>query len=263
MTRHAQENSENVSEITDIPIDIVLVSGRRPELLRRTLISFVHEAFQHFRIANVIANIDPFAGDNADHLECKRIILDVFPQASIFEPDVASLGRAVIRIWSNSSAPYLLHLEDDWEALKPITPARAFPLFQGNVRAVSFRNEFEIGVTKQYRTRVDEYKILGHTIVRRVRPFFCTSPGLWSGSFARECAALMKPHLDPEKQFILKHNRALRKHVSSFSTRVLAAPDGSALIRDIGREWREDRGIVKGLKRGRSYWTRVQRERIG
>ena len=161
-------------------IDISLVAGRRPGLLKQTLESFDNAVFRNFHIAHVYANIDPFAGSESDHLICRELILRRFPQAVVSEPDSPNFAQAVKTLWSQVQANYVLHLEDDWLALKPVTPEQVFPLFdEDRVMAVSLAT---VGLgakgrgKPRYRLRVAGVKFLGITLYKRIVPFFCTSP---------------------------------------------------------------------------------------
>ena len=241
-------------------IDISLVSGRRPGLLKQTLESFDSAVFRNFDISRVYANIDPFAGSESDHLICRELILQTFPQAVLSEPERPNLGQAVKTLWSQVQADYVLHLEDDWLALQPVTPEQVFPLFdEHRVRAVSFAI---VGVEAKgrekprYLLREARVKVLGIKLHRRIVPFFSTSPSFYDGQFARQCAKLMDPHLDPEKQFLPGRNPKLSDFCSPYLMRVLYGQEQCGIMKDIGRSWRSERGIKKLLIHGQSVWHR-------
>ncbi len=240
-------------------LDITLVSGRRPELLERTLASFDSAFFRNFNIAKVFANIDPFGGSEADHRTCAQLIRRVFPRATISEPINADFGLAVKTLWSQVQARYLLHMEDDWLALQEVTPEQVFPLLsEDNVTAVSFSTveQDKKGRGKpRYQLRSKRIRVLGIPLYRRTFPFFCTSPSIWDGPFAKHCAQLMDPDLDPEKQFWSGQNSQLRNFSAPYRTRILYGPDDSAIMKDIGRSWRRERGIRKHVIRGKSVWS--------
>ena len=104
--------------------DLVLVCGRRPVLLERTLASFCRTVFPAFRFANVLVNIDPFCGTVADGHACADLIRAAFPDAQIFMPDRPGFGAAVIRLWISGVRRYGAG-EDVFRTL--VTP-RSMPL---------------------------------------------------------------------------------------------------------------------------------------
>ncbi|MBL4885262.1 MAG: hypothetical protein JKY95_12095 [Planctomycetaceae bacterium] len=117
--------------------DLALVCGRRPELIARTLESFHQNVFPHFSFANVLVNIDPFCGDAADGVEVRDIVESYFPEAIFFEPESASFGAAVKRLWKNSKSDILLHLEDDWVAIEEINSKQIEQYLINNVTSVA------------------------------------------------------------------------------------------------------------------------------
>lgn len=238
-------------------IDIVLISGGRPDLLHQTLISFKRWCFDNFSIDNVVANIDPFCGTAHDGDLCEDLILGFFPNALIIRPDVSSYGQAVKNIWSRIESGYALHLEDDWLLLEPLTPNRVFPLFVHNTKMVLLMS------AQHCRKRTVRYSVIRKRIPftpfkRAVGPCFGTSPSFVDGSFARSYAALIDPSRDPEKQNrgVRGVNETLRAYLQPYKCAFLASnrPDEKSVILDIGIDWREKRGITKEVNEGRSVW---------
>ncbi|MBM9595768.1 hypothetical protein [Roseitranquillus sediminis] len=235
---------------------LTLVCGRRPALLQKTLASFSERVFRHFEISDVYANLDPFAGGPDEHAACLRLIRDTFPQARIFEPETPSFGAAVQRLWSHAPDGTVLHLEDDWIANEDIKPDRVLPLLSGRTRAVvPLSVEHKWNGKTPFKTHVIKTRLFGWTVWRRRAGTFGTSPRFIDGAFARTCAGLMNPDLDPEKQMYLPHNRKLHDFMAPYGNRLLPARDGGPLITDIGREWRDSRGMAKVVSGGRSEWV--------
>ena len=161
----------------------------------------------------------------------------------------------MIRTWSATTAPRVLHLEDDWLALEPIRPDRIEPLFEPDVGAVTF-----LSINKHTRRLPHQ---TSRRVVRKgdriVKDYlvnaFSTSPGVFDGDFLREAARRMKPGLDPEKQFFRRTNPAVWRHMPCRSAACSCAGSrGARLIRDIGREARAAQGLVKVYENGASVW---------
>ena len=234
--------------------DITLIAGHREALLARTLASFSDRVFRHFPLRRIIVNIDPFMGDAAEGDRCEALVRRSFPQALVFRPPVPDFASAVARAWAATTAPRVLHLEDDWIALEDITPDRVEPLFDADVRAVTFMT-----ATKHTRG-------LFHQVARRIVTApdgskndvlvnaFSTSPGVFDGEFLRRSAALMRPRLDPEKQFFRQINPELEAHALPWRCMFLRGVRSREVIEDIGRAARDARGIVKSYEKGASVW---------
>lgn len=235
--------------------DLCIVCGRRPDLLERTLASFGQQVFRHFTFDRVLANIDPFCGTQQDGDEVARLITSRFPQATLFRPAEASFGAAVIRLWQATSADIVLHLEDDWIALEPITPQDVESRLAGRVAAVPLMTaEKHWGGHSLYQTRRKKYRLAGVPVWTRRVSRFSTSPCFLSGPFARACAAMMDARLDPEKQFYTGSNPALERFSEQHDALFLVGKAGPNVIEDIGREWRDERNISKTVVDGVSVW---------
>ena len=203
-------------------IDLLLVSGSRPQLLERTLDSFGKNLLSNFEVSTVYANIDPFEGTAEDTQSCADLIRERFPACHIRAPDTCSFTGAVKWLWSNTSAAAALHLEDDWVIDREVRP----------------EDVFNIGRKYNYD-----------------RPIFTTSPSFLERSFAHECASKMRLDLDPEKQLYGDRNPELGQYTKTFRSRLLGV-GGDFWISDIGREHRQASNLKKTLIDGQSHWIR-------
>lgn len=244
-----------------LKIDVCLVAGRRPDLIRATLDSFNAKLFQNFTVGRFIANIDPIFGSVDDQARCIEVIRSFFPAAHISEPAEPGFCAAVKRNWAATEADVIFHLEDDWLLHRTIAPPDIAEFetvprigqicFNHAQKRWDVRNRgpFEFGRRRK--------KIMGFpTPFRTRRPRFTTSPGFLRGSFARACAALMDEKFDPEKQFFKGVNQPLEAFSDAYLNMVIGdAPD--YMITDIGRAWRLHRGIEKSLVDCQSVWVTV------
>ena len=237
--------------------DITLIAGHREALLARTLESFSRDVFSNFPIRRLIANLDPFMGDSAEGDRCEALIRGYFPDALIFRPEVPDFASAVIRAWSKTTAPRVIHLEDDWIVLEPIAPERIEPLFEPDVGAVTFvcANKRLKGLPHQTRRRV--VKRNGRIVEDFLVNAFSTSPGVFDGKFMREAAWRMEPGLDPEKQFFRQTNTFLEEFAFTKRCMFLAGTRQRNVVEDIGRQARADIGLVKHYENGASVWRQA------
>lgn len=240
-------------------IDVCVVATRRPDLLQRTLHSFDDGLFGNFSIARIIANIDPAFGNAEDQEECVRLIKSYDPDATVTTPEQAGFAAAVARVWSQSTADIVLHLEDDWLLRKPLHPSNIAPLLENrSIAQISFNH----ANTNWDRRRKGPFCFTRKSIVisglkmplKTKIPSFLTGPSFFKGSFVRAAALLMDPKFDPEKQFCRGVNKPLEKYVYPFKNLILGTePD--YYIEDIGRAWRKERNIVKHVVAGQSSWS--------
>jgi hypothetical protein len=104
----------------DILIDITMTATRRPAILLKTLDSFFSGCFNP--IANrcrIIINVDP-AGEDIPSYEMSKIVEIYCQKYSISMPMTASFSKAFKWCWTQTQAPWIFHLEDDWELLKKL-----------------------------------------------------------------------------------------------------------------------------------------------
>ncbi len=237
--------------------DLTLVAGHRQALLSRTLESFARDVFPNFPIRRVIANIDRFMGGDAEGDRCEALIRRHFPDALIFRPETPDFASAVIRVWAATTAPRVLHLEDDWVALEPFGPDRIEPLFEPDVGAVTFmcKNKHTRGLPHQTARRIGKKrgKVVSDVLVNA----FSTSPGVFDGKFLRDAAWRMEPGLDPEKQFYRRTNPFLEEHALPRRCMFLRGTVRRDLVADIGLQARADVGLVKLYENGASVWRRA------
>ena len=238
-------------------IDICVVAGRRPDLLEATLTDFQERCFRHLDVSRCLVNIDPIFGDADDATACLSIVQRLFPQATVFQPETPNFCSAVRRLWSNTSADYIFHLEDDWRTLTDLDQAILAPFADPSIQQVSLHTinqNWDIR-RKGHLYQKRSFKLFGVKLPRlRTKPLFSTSPSVLRGDFARLAAGLLDPALDPEKQFYSNTNMALEARVARYRTYIYS-PRLTPVIEDTGRNWRDERRIRKDFANGQSIWT--------
>ena len=248
-------------------LDVCLVTTRRPDLLAQTLDTFDEGLFKHFRIRRIIANVDPLFGTADEQRECVALIRRYDPDAIITQPSDAGFAAAVARTWAACTTDIILHLEDDWLLKRPVHPTDLEEMVvDRRVGQTSFNHAGKDWSQRRKGrfcyTRGGRYTAFGVRLPFKQRvPLFLTAPSFLAGEFARCAATLMNPNFDPEKQFCRGLNPLLEAYVRPFKNLILGKnPD--FYIEDIGRAWRERRGIVKHLVDGQSSWEEMQSDPI-
>jgi hypothetical protein len=239
-------------------LDLCIVAGRRPDLLRQTLESFSASVFSNFCIRGVIVNIDPIFGARDDETGCVKCVISHFPQAEICIPETPGFAAAVKRLWSATKSDYVFHLEDDWIALTAVDEEILRPFSDPSVMQVSFHTadqNWDIPRKGHLHRRNEYARLLGIKIpLFRTFPKFTTSPSILRGDFARKAAALMDASLDPEKQFYSGVNPQLERLAAPHKNYIFS-PERVPVIRDKGREWRDSRNIRKVINNATSTWV--------
>jgi hypothetical protein len=228
-------------------IDVTLTAARRPDLLKETLSSLAKNFLSRVQARQLFVNIDPIWGTESDADEVERLCRSHFVAVTVRRPERASFGAAVKWLWSQPSADWFLHIEDDWIMSRPINGARLAALMANT----------NIGQIRLFDLpRASLRKTLRRMLLRRRRPTFATSPSLVSRDFGRTASRFMDPDLDPEKQFSRGANTAGLQALEPFSPAFFDHRFASPLMIDIGREWREKRNIEKKISKDwRSSWT--------
>lgn len=237
-------------------VDLVMICGRRPSLLSQTLASFGQNMFVHFAFTKVIANIDPFMGDEAAGDECEAMLRGAFAQIEIFRPQTPGFSAAVQRVWRATKSDYVFHLEDDWTAREPIPPARIFDLLEPpDVQAVSLvsANKYTRGLPHQTTRRITRSP-RGYKLKDELINAFSTAPSMFKGPFLRAAAELLLPQFDPELQFFKQLNPALEALALPNRCMFLHGEAQRNIIDDIGRDYRDKVGLVKKVADGQVIW---------
>ncbi|PIO96493.1 hypothetical protein [Pleomorphomonas carboxyditropha] len=236
--------------------DLCVVASRRPDLLAVTLQSFSDHFFSRCVPARVFVNLDPIFGSEDDHRAVVSIVRARFSAATVFEPATAGFGAAVKRLWSATQADYVFHLEDDWVANFDISQDIFNHFDDRRIQQVSFhRNEnWDFRKKGRFHKKKNYLRLMGVKLpIYTSMPQFTTSPSILRGEFARAAASLMDPARDPEKQFYSSVNIELERFAKPFRNYVYS-PSSAPVIRDIGIEWREARGIQKIIRNATSTW---------
>ncbi|MGR6431473.1 glycosyltransferase family 2 protein [Rhizobium sp. PAMB 3174] len=239
-------------------LDLCIVAGRRPDLLGQTLDSFAASVFPNLNIRNILVNVDPIFGDVEDEAACVACVKSHFPQTEIFTPGAPGFGAAVKRLWSATKSDYVFHLEDDWIALTKVGEEMLEHFADPTVMQVSFHTadqNWDIAKNGHLHRRNEYVRLLGIKIpLFRSFPKFTTSPSILRGDFARKAASLMDVSRDPEKQFYSGVNSALERFAAPYNNHIFS-PNNVPVIRDIGREWRNNRKIKKVITNATSNWV--------
>ncbi len=217
-------------------IDLTMTATRRPDLVAITLASFQEKLFERLPVRTFFLNIDPIWGGEEDGNRVEAIARTYF-QTVVRRPAQPSYGGAVKWLWQQPETDWFLHLEDDWTlshkiSLRKLRKQMAEPA----VGQIALSNWSRI-------------------VRRRRPPQIGVGPLFASREFASAASGHMNPDLDPDKQFRNGTNPALADIASHFRSVYFGGPFTKRTAIDIGRDWRDKRGIEKQIVDGVSVWT--------
>ena len=231
-------------------IDITMTATRRPDILDQTLNSFVFGLF--FPVLSqvrLIINIDP-AGLKVSSFDVLDVCQKYFLKGNICcrmaaEPN---FGSAFCWTWSRVTAPWTFHLEDDWELLHHVDILEMISMMEAEPDLAVLRLPYKV-------TGPETSKNWNLFFPWNGRYFECPSnyaggagfsghPSLIRSEFVKKTLPLLNPQHNPEKQF---HARIpeIQKIVQSYRYGVWAQPSSPPSVRDIGRPWMVQNGILK------------------
>lgn len=225
-------------------LDVCMTALRRPELLSLTLESFSRRVFRQWTHVRLIANIDPLGDPSA--LATTLALMKHYPdEALVRVTDRGNFTDAVRWCWRQASAPMVLHLEDDWLCLRSIS--------RGRVERTMARER--VGAVRLYLQHVP--------FRRRKREIgFTLNPCFFDTRWLAALAERLDDTMDPEKQIRWKRG-ACASCADAFETVMYGGPGHLRVVMDIGRDWRERRGLVKELIEGQAVWIQHGPRRVG
>lgn len=238
-----------------------MTAVRRPEILKRTLYSFYKSCFAPvIDKCRLIINIDPIGDDMASH-DLYHIITAYFDHYIMGMPMTSSFPKAFKWTWDHVSAPWVFHLEDDWELLDTVDLCAMIEMMEKFPQLASLRLPFFPSTKNNMKNWNLFFPWNGHYFScpsnLRKTAGFCGHPSLLRGGFVRNCTPLIDISLNPEKQF---HggNNPLIKEVLRWEYGVYGKPNRPRIIKDIGIEWRNANKFKKaGSKAFFTEWEKI------
>ena len=241
-------------------IDIAMTATRRPELIERTLSSlklFMLPSRGH----RLFLNVDP-VGHDMDSFDVVSRFAGYFARVEGRCPETPSFGDAFKWCWSQTDADYVLHLEEDWEFLRPVDVSEMVKILSSEpdlalLRLPAFRSD--AAAMKNWNLWYPwngTYFECPENL--KITAGFCGHPSLIKREFVHRTVRWVDPNLNPEKQFHRGGPRKLIEEVVRWKYGVFGSPSQSAAVRDIGREWMVKNGWAKqGPKAFFTKWERA------
>ena len=242
-------------------IDITMTATRRPELIRKTLDTFLSRCFFRPNDCHLIINIDP-VGKDMRSIEiidlCKKYFQNIICRC----PEEPSFPRAFKWIWSQADSNFIFHLEDDWELIRPVNLYKMIEIMENNPDLAILRLPWKPTNTdsaKNWRYFFPwngEFFECPEEHKREVG--FCGHPSLVRSEFVRNTVKYIDENRNPEKQF--HHGPPeLMREIDKWRYGVFAEQNQPPVIRDIGRQWMIENNYRKmGNKALFTKWERIE-----
>lgn len=219
-------------------IAVTTTAMLRPELLERTYDTFSKNLIDvDFASTHLYINVDPAPDGHATVAEVLKVANKFFDKVTARCPDTPNFSEAINHVWGAAHSAYILHLEDDWELMRPVSVAKMIEQMHGfkpNLHQMRFRGR---------RATADGRKI-------------GLSPSIICREFYSKVAGKLDPKINPEVQLHVQANLQrwgipkVRRSAGVYTDRV-----GRPIIRDIGREWAEEHKVYRPIKAKFVKWV--------
>lgn len=218
-------------------MDLTMTAARRPDVFEQTLQSFQAMLFDRVPVRTFFLNIDPIWGTDEDGRAVEQIARSYFKNVSVRTPETPSYGGAVKWLWQQPETDWFLHLEDDW--------------------LLSHKVSLDQLWAQMNEPDVVQIKIANWPRLRRRKrpPEIGLCPLFAERKFSAMAAGHMNPDLDPDKQFRNRTNPVLQEACSGYRAVYFGGVFTRETAIDIGRDWRDARGIEKKIVDGAAVWT--------
>ena len=242
-------------------IDITMTAVIRPQLLSDTLRTINEKVCRDRDGFRLILNIDP-VGENIKPMKVVKTAKQYFDDVIYNIAETPSFPKAVKWVWSQVTAPFILHWEDDVDILRKIDIDHMIKILNENKDLSSLR---------LYKDRTPKnrksfytfnckwvYNEDGFYIAKDWKKQFGLNPILIKREFINEAVSRMVDDINPEKQFRYsqKHMRPL---IKKWRYGLYAKPGESRLIDGRkGEKWKKKLGLQKPKGRTFLKWEKKQ-----
>jgi len=229
-------------------VDITMTAVLRPALLRGTLKTIVRNVVDDINKFRLIINIDP-VGENVSPQKVVKVAQQYFPNVIYNIAKEPSFPKAVKWIWSQATAPYILHWEDDVDILRKIDINKMIRILQNHPKISSLRlyKDRTPRNRKYMNTFLCKwvYNKEGFYLARDWKKQFGLNPILIKKEFIDEALPRMIDEQNPEKQFRVS-KKFMRPVIKKWKYAIFANPGEPRLIDGRkGQAWKDKIGFQK------------------
>jgi hypothetical protein len=237
-------------------IDIAMTATRRPEVLRRTLDSFVENVFKNTEGFRLIINVDPI-GLPIESMDVVDVAYEYFDDIVFNLPEKPDFNTAFRYVLSTATSELVFHLQDDWRACYPIDIDEMVGILKKNqslalLRLSMFSSERNHLMNWGIHRFPWNGKYFQCPLTQRRQLGFCGHPSLIKNRFLKATVPVMDKKHNPENQF---HSffRVVQE-IEKWEYGVYLKPNSSRNIEDIGRDWMQENNWRKNSDKSHTVW---------
>lgn len=237
------------------PFDVAVIATLRPDLLRRTLNSFISNLWGEYAAdAHFYVNVDKIGCEESEiEDKCREIMVllhTLFGKNSVTinykEPHFPTAWLWGIQ---RTTQRLVFHLEEDWIVNYKHDFGKMFAMFKKYPKLRHLR-------LNQFVSTIEHTKLWGKYFANWNGDFFdieeagiapvgwCGHPSLNDGYWLRAVASDINPQRNPEKQFHYYPN-IVNKWVLGGQYGIFQPQSCGRAIKDIGRVWMKEHGYEK------------------
>lgn len=240
-------------------IDIAMTAVLRPAILSETLQTIKRHVCKgntdRFRL---IINIDP-VGEDIKPKKMLKMIRKNFDDVLFRIPKRPSFPKAVNWVWSQTTAPYVFHWEDDVNILHPIDIDDMIAIHKKYPDISSLRLYKAVTPRKKvintFSCRWD-YNEDGFYLARDWRRQFGLNPILIKSEFVKEAVLRMVSNINPEKQFRESQSH-MKPLIQKWKYALYTKPGAPRMVDGRkGQAWKNNLGIDKPTGRTFIEWVK-------
>lgn len=228
-------------------IDICMTATIRHHVLDQTLNSFTKQMLHDRSRYRLIINIDPI-GEKLKRRGAELTVAKKYFDDVVYNfPETPGFTKAVQWCWLQTTAPYVLHLEDDWKLLQNI-----------NIDwMIEMLNQYKLTSLRLSKEKIGRSKH-SNKFGFIYWPKISLNPTLFQGDFIRRVAPLMSMAQNPEKQ-LRPTNSELGKVISKTQHGIYMREGTGMIVLDIGRQWMNKSRFRK--KTGFLHWEVIPKQK--
>ena len=233
-------------------VDITMTATLRPKIFNETLLGIKKYIIggKDLERFTLIVNIDR-AGEDVPPKQLIKISKKHFINVKYNISDSPSFPKAVKWVWSQSTANYIFHIEDDWRFLKKIDIENMIRILKKHKELSSLRlyklNTPNRKVFKTFMCKWVYQEEDGFYLACDWKKQFGLNPILIKKEFIDEALPKMVDNVNPEKQF-RDTQEYMRDIIKKWKYGLYCAPGQTKTVEDIGRIWANRNKLSKPKK---------------
>lgn len=231
-----------------IKVDIAMTAVIRPSILGETLDSIVRNVcYKDMNRFRLIINVDPI-GESIKPMKVVKTANSRFPNVVYNIAQTPSFPAAVKWVWSNATAPFVFHWEDDVNILRRIDINNM----------ISILNKYDdLSSLRLYKAHTPNQKKIhtfscrwsynedGFYLAHDWKKQFGLNPVLIKREFVKEAVTRMVDNYNPEKQFRYSQ-KYMRPLIEKWKYGLYTKPGEERMIDGRkGQKWKNKLGIDK------------------